>query len=247
LHRLSVIAAGLAIAAALPAAAGADRPDPAAPAGASANWLPTEPWVMNHWLPYDGAALADALGVEFKDLALLIDDGRDVSLAEVARRRGLRPATVLRQLLAPWRGKVAPAQLRVLRQRAALTFSQPHLAHHMFGHVFHVAVLNQSVESLYGVSIADLNRLRRQGASFYELGERNGRSRPQLLAAVTGLLRGTMREAVRTKQAPRAWAKFWLGYQLEQLPHYLAYEPSVGGGAKRASPMLCRLRGSARS
>lgn len=199
---------------------------------------------MNHWLPYDGAALAEALGVEFKDLATLIDDHHDVTLARVARARGLRPGRLLRELIAPWQGRVGPARLRVLRERAALTFSQPHLAHHMFGHVFHVGVLNQAVERLYGVSIADLNRLRRGGKSFYELGEANGLARPALHAAVGALLRGTMREAVRSRQTPRRWARFWLAYQFEQLDHYLAYRP--GGSAKGPAVMLCSLRGSAR-
>ncbi len=199
---------------------------------------------MNHWLPYDGTALADALGVEFKDLARLIDDSQNVTLAEVARARGLRPAKLRRSLLAPWRGRVDTAQWQVLRERAALTFSQPHLGRHMFGHVFHVAVLNQAVDRLYGVSLSELNRLRRGGTSFYELGEANGLARPQLYAEVEALLRGTMREAVRNHQTPKPWARFWLGYQSEQLEHYLAYKP--GGAAKRGAEMLCSMRGSAR-
>ena len=38
--------------------------DPDAPAGAPANWLPPEPWVGEHWMPFSEAQLERELGID---------------------------------------------------------------------------------------------------------------------------------------------------------------------------------------
>jgi hypothetical protein len=198
-------------------------PDPDAPPGAPANWLPQEPWVMSHWLPYDHRILLRELEVEFEDLRLLIAEHREVSLADVARERGVRPAGLLQKLMAPWRGKVSPRELRVLRDHARRTFTQPHLGSHFFGHIFHVGALNWYSERLYGLPIGEVSQLHSRGYSYYAIGEMNGRSRPELRRMVSSILRRAVRQGLKEDATPRAWTRFWLDYQRDRLDHYLSY------------------------
>src|SRR3954452_10074384 len=97
------VAAGLALLALAPAAAQAKvlhSPDDLAPPDAPAHWLPPEPWIYNHWLPYDEGRLARVLHITLVDLwGQLRDDHR--TLAELAARHGWRdPKAPAAQLVA---------------------------------------------------------------------------------------------------------------------------------------------------
>ena len=82
----ALIVAMLALAPAARAAA-PHSPDGLAPPDAPAHWLPPEPWIYNHWLPYDETRLYRLLHVTRQDLwQQLRDDHR--TLAGSAARHG---------------------------------------------------------------------------------------------------------------------------------------------------------------
>src|SRR5215218_6386490 len=111
--RMPVLALALALApaAAAPARAQVALPakpqtaslDSDAPPGAPPHWLPGEPWVMQHWLPYDEQRLYDLLGADRGVIwRQLRDDTRN--LAQLAEQRGWEPRELANELVAPWRG-----------------------------------------------------------------------------------------------------------------------------------------------
>src|SRR5688500_13627716 len=90
--------------------------DSEAPAGAPPHWLPSEPWVMQHWLPYDERRLYALLEIDRGDIwRWLRDDTR--SLADLARLRGWQPEALAAALVAPWREELRdPARLVTLEK-----------------------------------------------------------------------------------------------------------------------------------
>src|SRR3954466_14167644 len=101
-------------------------PDSLAPKGAPAHWLPPEPWIYNHWLPYDEGRLYRVLHITRDDLwGQLRDDHR--TLAELAARHGWRDPKALAAKLVGTRD-VGPATRAVLEARAERTITQGHLA-----------------------------------------------------------------------------------------------------------------------
>src|SRR5918994_2049275 len=71
--------------------------DSEAPPGAPPHWLPGEPWVMQHWLPYDETRLYTLLGVTRGDIwRWLRDDTRN--LAGLAAQRGWDAHDLAREL-----------------------------------------------------------------------------------------------------------------------------------------------------
>src|SRR3954466_2635681 len=78
-------------------------PDSLAPKGAPAHWLPPEPWVYNHWLPFDERRLYRLLGHTREQLWQQLRDDRR-TLAELAARRGWpQPSRLAAALVAPER------------------------------------------------------------------------------------------------------------------------------------------------
>ena len=87
--------------------------DSSAPPGAPHTWLPDEDWVARHWLPFDERDLSRRLGLRGRDLeAYLYDDHR--ALADLAEARGIDPAQLRDELMAPWRTTVDEATLRTV-------------------------------------------------------------------------------------------------------------------------------------
>src|SRR3954470_14816922 len=73
--------------------------DSLAPATAPPHWLPPEPWVYNHWLPFDEGRLYAVLHVDRGDVwQQLRDDHR--TLAQLARRHGITDMRALAARLA---------------------------------------------------------------------------------------------------------------------------------------------------
>ena len=106
--------------------------DSEAPQGAPPHWLPGEPWVMQHWLPYDERRLYALLEIDRGDIwRWLRDDTR--SLADLARLRGRQPEALAAALVAPWREQLRdPAAAgHVAEARAAHADSGPPRAAHL--------------------------------------------------------------------------------------------------------------------
>ena len=108
--RMPVLILALLAIAAAPAAAQVQLPakpqiaslDSDAPAGSPPHWLPGEPWVMQHWLPYDEQRPYTLLGVDRGAIwRQLRDDTRN--LAQLAQERGWEPRALAHELVAPWR------------------------------------------------------------------------------------------------------------------------------------------------
>src|SRR3954454_12984829 len=107
--------------------------DSEAPPGSPPHLLPNEPWVMQHWLPYDETRLDALLGVTRGDgWRWLRDNPRN--LAGLAARHGYPdPHVLARELVEPWRGHLRePDRLPTLERRALRTLTQGHLSQHMF-------------------------------------------------------------------------------------------------------------------
>jgi hypothetical protein len=186
--------------------------DSRAPAGAPHSWLPDEQWAMLHWLPYDEVRLYDALGVSRRELeSWLRDDHR--TIADLARRRGLQPRTLARELVAPWRGRAGDRRTRVLEERALRTLTQGHLAQHVFFHLFHGTRTLAHTRAVFGVPRRRFQRLRARGLTPSQIARRGGRSPATARKRLLGVLRGTAAAGVRRHATSRRQAALTLRHQ----------------------------------
>lgn len=151
-------------------------PDSQAPASAPAHWLPPEPWVYNHWLPYDEGRLHALLGITRDQLSVqLRDDHR--TLAQLAARRGRKdPVALAWALVAPQRTAVGPARAAELQRRALATLTQGHLAQHLFFHSLHQFAIPSAAPDIFGLPDAEFRALRRDELSPMAIGRLHGRS-----------------------------------------------------------------------
>ena len=124
--------------------------------GAPHTWLPDEDWVTRHWVPFDERAPDRAPGAcaagELE--AYLYDDHR--ALSDLALARGLDVAQLRDELVAPWRAPVDDARYELLRERTQRVLTQPHLAQHVFFHLFHGAALDD--DPVHGLRAARRGR-----------------------------------------------------------------------------------------
>src|SRR3954466_1286404 len=172
--------------------------DSLAPAGAPAHWLAPEDWVYNHWLPYDEGRLYALLAVTRGDIWRQLRDDRH-NLAELARVHGWpSPAKLAAALVAPRRGQVTPAMLRVLEARALRTITQGHLAQHLFFHSLHQFAIPSEAPDIFGVTDARFRVLRRGEQSPLDVGRVHGRSPSQIQALAAAVLRGRVRAGTRS-------------------------------------------------
>ena len=215
---LPTVVIALAAAALLPGhAAAADRE---APARSPAHWLPGEAWVSNHWLPFDEGRLYRLLGVRRGAIWNQLRDDRR-SIAQLGRRHGWSAGRLAAALVSPWRGRVAPARLRLLRSRTLRTITQGHLAQHILFHSLHQFAVPNRSRRIFGVARDEYLRLRRSELSPIQIGMLYGRSPAQVQAAVIGTLRERARAGVRTRSTPAAQARLLLARQLSQVPRWL--------------------------
>jgi hypothetical protein len=214
--------------------------DSHAPAGAPTDWLPNEPWVMRHWLPYDEDALRAALHLRDRAaLQAVVSDTR--TLADAARAQHLDPGKVVDSLVAPWRGRVSPARYRVLRSRAADTFTQPHLAVHMFFHPFHIDLLSRYWPKLFGVTVSETYaEMARDGLSYLEVAKRHRGARVPLVAEMQALFRRVAHQGVGRREMLPDEAKRVVTWQSQSLGSWLNYRSKPRASAASAAP-LCRL------
>ncbi len=203
--------------------------DSQAPPGAPASWLPAQGWVLEHWLPYSDADLQRVLRTDAVHLGRWISDRR--TLADLARRRGLRPSVAVDRLVAPWRGRVSPAHFAELRSRAMRTFTQGHLAVHMFYHPFHDQRVDRALPSIVGVAAyTDILQARAHGISLAALGARHGRSERHLAQRIVRIIRNSLDGAVRRRWTTRAHERTWLAFIRLSVRGYLRWAPPPSHG-----------------
>jgi Tol biopolymer transport system component len=225
----ALILVALAIAAA-PAAAQVQLPakpqiaslDSDAPPGAPPHWLPGEPWVMQHWLPYDERRLYSLLGVDRGVIwRQLRDDTR--TLAQLARERGWEPQALAHELVAPWRGQLRdPGRLALLEKRALRTLTQGHLSQHLFFHSLHQEAIPSHATQIFGVaSRSEWSALRRSELSPLQICRLNGLPRGHVQEQAAATLREYAAMGVARQAIPPAQAARLLSRQLRQLPRWL--------------------------
>lgn len=194
--------------------------DSLAPRGAVHQWLPSEEWVMRHWIPFDQRRLEEALGFRGRMLeAYLFNDHH--TLAELARRRGSSARALADELIEPWNGTVDPSHVAVLRGRTLRILTQGHLAQHLFFHVFHSLGSRRAAHEVFGTSSRHLQSLRMQGDTPLAVARRHGMSRRQLTEGVLRLLEGHHHEGIRTKEAWPAQSDLLLARQIDTLDCWL--------------------------
>ena len=213
--------------------------DSHAPPGARASWLPNEDWVLNHWLPYDERALYKALRIRNRQgLGGRISDTR--SLARFARSRGLKPKRLITKLMKPWRGHVSPEQYALLFRRAQDTFTQKHLAVHMFFHPFHTRMIDNAWLSIFNVSNPDAyGEAYDHGISLLSVARRHGRSPRVVRAQVRQVLARKASLGVQRLETTKAAARSMQKYELTQVDSWLRWRPRT----KSAKTTLCHLGG----
>src|SRR4051812_38002812 len=177
--------------------------DSEAPPGSPPHWLPNEPWVMQHWLPYDERRLYALLGVTRGDVwRWLRDDTRN--LAGLAALHGWHdPEALARALVAPWQGHLRePGRLALLQRRALRTLTQGHLSQHIFFHSLHQNAIPDAAPEIFGTSTTRFRDLRRAELSPLMICRLNGLSRAHAQQAAQATLRAMVARGVRGQAMP---------------------------------------------
>jgi hypothetical protein len=191
--------------------------DSHAPQGARGDWLPRDEWVMSSWLPYDEARLYALLDTDRREVDAWLDDHR--SLGALARRHGVHSLRALATRLVATR-HVSRSRRRVLRARALDTLTQPHLARHVFFHIFHTPAVADGARGVFGVSPAGFRRLRNRGLSPIGIGAAGHRSAAHVVSALHGLFAARGRRAVRLGSMSTRQARALLAEQDADLEGY---------------------------
>jgi len=220
--RLFALGAAVAVTLVLALVPAARATDSHAPRGARADWLPNAEWVMSSWLPYDETRLERLLHTSRAELWHWLDDRR--SLGALARTRGWhdneRLATAL---LAPRRRYASRRLVRRLRQRTLLTLTQPHLARHVFFHIFHTPAIPDAARSLLSITPPVFRALRDGGLSPLRMAALVQRSPDDLAARLDALLVTRARRAIATTSSTPAQAGRLLQLQRDAMQTFLAH------------------------
>ncbi len=187
-----------------------------------------EPWVVNHWLPFDEQRLYTLLRSRRAEVwRWLRDDHR--TLERFALDRGWRAPALARALVAPRRPEVSAARLAVLRARALRVLTQGHLAQHLMFHSLHQTAIQNASPTIFGVRTkAVWDGLRLDEMSPIRIGRLHGRTRVQVQWASDALLRSLARIGVRRRETSRSQAALLLARQLRQLPRWLQQDRNNG-------------------
>jgi hypothetical protein len=239
---------GLALAAAPgQAQAASGPPDPDAPPGASGQWLPGEEWVMERWTPFDEAQLYAVLQTTRPGVERWLADSRGRrSLVELARRRGVGRAALVRRLVAPDRARLTRAQYGVIRRRTNRVVTQSHLSQHMLFHTFHTWSTRDAARRALGISPREWKRLRDRprgggpGVTVAELARRRHVPVKRLRRPVIRAIEKAARRGVRRRQTPPPQAAVQLAEQRWKI-EYWPLDRSRRDRAYRAAHLLCEL------
>ena len=202
------------------------KPDTDAPPGATQDWLPDEPWVMNRWLPYREQDMRRILRTNRTELMHWLHHR---PLGDLARAKNLDPAKVLQSIMRPVRREY-PHHYRALWQRARRTFTQRHLMQHMLFHPFHVRAYTRAVPKALGVTWPEIADLSRRGLTMADIIRRQRREPQVVVHAVYAAFTVSSRQGVRSGSTPRRQAREWLADQKQILPRlwHLPANPHMG-------------------
>ncbi len=221
LRRLA-LGAGVVFTLMLAASPVARAADSHAPRGARADWLPQAEWVMSSWLPYDEVRLERLVHTSRAELSHWLDDRR--SLGALGRRRGWRTNDALaRALLAPRSRLASPVLRRRLLRRAVATLTQPHLARHVFFHIFHTPAIPDDARQLLSITPPAFRALRDGGLSPLAMAALAGRAPDDLAGSLDALLVRRARRAIATRSSTAAQAGRLLQLQRDAMQTYLAH------------------------
>ena len=169
-------------------------------------------------LGYQEARLYALTGTDRAEVDAWLDDHR--SLGALAQRHGVHSLRMLAARLVATRN-VSPARRRVLRARALETLTQPHLARHVFFHIFHTPwLVAAGARGVFGVSPAGFRRLRNKGLSPIAIGRAGHRSQAHVISALHGLFAARGRRAVRLGSMSTGQARALLAEQDADLKGY---------------------------
>ncbi len=199
--------------------------DSLAPPGAPPDWLPSIGWVRQRWLPYRESDLLRILDLPQNGLARYITNSK--GLDTIVRKRGLQLQRVERELLAPWHGRVSAPEYRVLLEHTNETFTQHHLAVHMFFHNFHLWSVSNTLLALTHLSYPQIGQLRTAGLSLMDIAVRQGHTQGQVIAAMDRALRSAARQGVREHQVLPDQEAIWLGENLRGIGAFMRWKPSA--------------------
>ena len=215
----TLLAALLALLALAPPAGATDSH---APPGARPDWLPASEWVMSSWLPFDETRLERLVRTRRTELYHWLDDRR--SLGALARTRGWRSNRALASALLAPRLRHASRTLRArLWKRTLDTLSQPHLARHVFFHLFHTPAIPDAAHELLDITPARFRALRDGGLSPLRMAATAGRTPDELAGALDALLVRRARRAVTTGSSTPEQAGRLLQLQREAMQPFLAH------------------------
>jgi hypothetical protein len=246
---LTLIIAVLALSVGAPGAVAAGGPpDPGAPPGASGQWLPDEEWVMERWTPFDESRLYELLQTTRPGVERWLADSRGRrSLLELARRRGIGRATLVRRLIAPRRQSLTRTQLARVRARTNRVVTQSHLAQHMLFHTFHTWSVRDAARRRLGLTERQWNHLRNRprgdgpGMSVVEIARRRHVKIGSLRRPVLHSITATTRRGVRRHEISRAQAAAELEEQRWKIEYWPLDRSDRDTRADRSAHLLCDL------
>jgi hypothetical protein len=220
--------------------------DPDAPPGAPANWLPSDPWVQDHWLPYDETRLYQVLGTSRSQLLVWMRRAHDhVPLTVFAREQGVPVAGLAQRLVGPRPAWMSSSQYQVLVYRAGKTLTQPHLIHHMLGHLFHVPPLTRWLRHLLRLPESEIVQLHRsEGLSLAQIAQRQGIDPAALARRALAFLRSVQEQGVALHQTPAAQARLWFALQEQRFPRWFDLKPHPSSrlfAADTGAALYCHL------
>lgn len=229
------------------AQAASGPPDPDAPPGASGQWLPDEEWVMERWTPFDQSRLYATLKTTRPGVERWLADSRGRrTLLELARRRGIGRATLVRRLMAPQRRRLTHSRFALLRARTSRVVTQSHLAQHMLFHTFHTWAVRDAARRRLGLSEREWNHLRNRprgdgpGMSVVQIARRRHVPVERLRAPVLRSVTRATRRGVHRRQMPPAQAAVQLDEQRWKI-EYWPLDRSHRDPAGRTAHLLCDL------
>jgi hypothetical protein len=209
----------LVIVLALGAASPATAQDSMAPAGASPHYLPKADWVYRHWSPVDEGELAQALQLGDGELeAYLFDDHR--SLDTLAAARGIALTDLLDRLTA-WTQPLSPDRAAVVRERAEDVLTQPHLAQHLFFHVYHGVDARGMAPQLSGMTPKRYWHLRLHGRTPRQTAHAGHVAPADAEAGLVASFAADRDEGIRLQVTPPSEARTLYDRRVAQLPCWM--------------------------
>jgi hypothetical protein len=218
------------------------KPDPAAPRGAAPDWLPHEEWVGQRWLPFDEQVLERKLHLSATQVWLYLSSTGN-SLNTLAKSRGVATHGLATSLVTRRHVPRKSRLWRTLRARTERVLSQPHLAAHMFGHVFHIWAVTLHTSQTLGVTSQQFQQLYgKQHLSFLQVAAAGGVDeatlRRRVMAAADssgtrGVAKGAMSASenriLRARDAAgfSSWANYGLPGQQKVTYGFLCHLPTA--------------------